>query len=335
VARHDIVVIGASSGGVEVLTEIVAGLPRDFPAAVFVVLHVRADVPSFLPGILNRAGRLPVAHAVDEEPIRLGRVYVAPPGFQTYLHLGRLSVRRGPRENAHRPAIDPLFRTAAHFYGPRVVGVVLTGAMDDGSAGLLAIKRGGGIAVVQDPVDAMFSGMPTSALAVVEADLLLKAGEIATGLVDLVSSDSPVGFMPAEVPLETAEESPARGVALRSEELGPPSAFVCPECSGTLYEIDEGPLLRFRCRVGHAYTEEAMASAQDRSVERALWTALRALEERSALFMKLADFSRRRGHEAMVQMYEKKAREIETDVKTLHELISTGRTLEPMSQNAS
>src|SRR5262245_19532724 len=154
-AEHDVVVIGASSGGVQALTRIAEALPEDLAAAVFVVLHVPADSPSFLPTILNRVGRLPAAHAVDGERIRRGRIYIAPPGLQTYLEPGRIRVRRGPKENSHRPAIDPLFRTAAHHYGARVVGVVLSGALDDGSAGLLAVKSAGGIAVVQDPADAV------------------------------------------------------------------------------------------------------------------------------------------------------------------------------------
>src|SRR5215208_2893941 len=151
---HDIIVIGASSGGVEVLTRLVRTLPESLPAAIFVVLHVRPDAPSMLPAILNRAGLLPAAHAVDSEPIRTGRIYVAPPGMQMYVHRRRVAVERGPRENMHRPAIDPLFRTAAHHHGPRVVGVVLSGALDDGTAGLHAVKKAHGIAVVQDPADA-------------------------------------------------------------------------------------------------------------------------------------------------------------------------------------
>src|SRR5471030_1262436 len=153
-AGHDIIVIGASSGGVEVLTTLVRSLPVDLPAAVFIVLHVRPDAPSLLPSILSRVGRLPAAHAVDGEPIRTGRIYVAPPGRQLYLNKRRVSVEPGPRENMHRPAIDPLFRTAAQHYGTRVIGVILSGALDDGTAGLQAVKEAGGIAVVQNPADA-------------------------------------------------------------------------------------------------------------------------------------------------------------------------------------
>jgi two-component system chemotaxis response regulator CheB len=327
VARHDIVVIGASSGGVEALTRMFSALPESFPAAVFVVLHVRPDAPSHLPAILNRAGPLPAAHAVDQEPIRRGRVYVAPPGMQTYVHQGRIGVRRGPQENGHRPAIDPLFRTAAHFYGSRVIGVVLSGALDDGSAGLLAIKRAGGLTLVQDPEEAMVPTMPASALRVVQADLVTGVDGLAAALIDLVSRDADAAEMHQEVPLETVEEATRPSEAFRSDQLGRPSQFVCPDCSGTLYEIEDGPGLRFRCRVGHAFSEEAMDRAQDGSVERALWTALRTLEERSALMNRLADFARRRHLTAAASAYEQKAKSIERDVASLHALITAGQAV--------
>src|SRR5262245_49258440 len=218
-AQRDVIVIGASSGGVEVLTKLVAGLPDDLPAAVFVVLHVRPDMPSQLPAILNRAGRMPVAHAVDQEPVRRGRIYVAPPGMQTYIQRGRIAVRRGPRENNHRPAIDPLFRTAAHHYGPRVIGVVLSGARDDGSAGLRAVKHAGGVAIVQDPEDAAFPDMPVHAIESVEVDYCLPSAELAATLVALVRADVEGRLLPDEVPLETVEEASVPTPGTRSEKL--------------------------------------------------------------------------------------------------------------------
>src|SRR5438874_2736813 len=179
VAQHDLIVVGASSGGVEALTTLVAGLPSSLAAAVFIVLHVRPEGPSFLPAVLNRAGQLPVAHAVDGEPIRRGRVYVAPPAHQTYLQRGRIAVRQGPQENLHRPAVDPLFRTAAHHYGPRVVGIVLSGVLDDGSAGLLAVRHAGGVTIVQDPSEALFGDMPANAFEAVGPDYCVPVADVA------------------------------------------------------------------------------------------------------------------------------------------------------------
>jgi two-component system chemotaxis response regulator CheB len=314
---------------VQALGKVLSALPADLAAAIFIVLHVRPDAPSQLPAILNRIGRLPAAHAVDGEPIRQGRVYIAPPGQQMYVHNGRLAVRHGPRENMHRPAIDPLFRTAAHQYGPRVIGVVLSGAMDDGSAGLLAVKHAGGIAVVQDPDDAEVRSMPANALERVEVDYRMNADELGALLTCLVSGDAAPGALPSEVPLETVEEAERPKEARRSEELGVPASFTCPECAGSLWEIDEGGgTARYRCRVGHAYSQETMIAAQGDAVERALWVALRALEERVALMHKLASRARQRGLETVAAMFDERSREFDGDVRTIHDLITAGNSLE-------
>jgi two-component system chemotaxis response regulator CheB len=326
---RDIVVIGASTGGVEAISTIVAGLPADLAAAVVVVLHIGENARSHLPEILNRAGRLPAAHAVMDEPLRRGRIYVAPPGLQTYLGPGRLNVRRGPRENGQRPSIDALFRTAAHYYGPRVIGVVLSGALDDGASGLLAIGNAGGVTIVQDPSDARIPDMPANALARADAEYCLPAEQIPAVLASLVGEETD-GEIPREVPLETVEEAAVPEEASRSDELGRPSAFTCPECSGTLFEVDDAGELRFRCRVGHGYSSHALVEAQKESVERALWAALRALEERAALMNKMADGARRRGHGAVAQMFGDKATQINKDVALVHDLITTGRGLEPV-----
>ena len=332
--QRDIIVIGASSGGVHVLTQLVRGLPEQLPAAVFVVLHVPPDTPSHLPAILNRSGPLPASHAVDQEPIRRGRIYVAPPGMQMYLQSGRISVRRGPRENSQRPAIDALFRTAAHHYGPRVIGVVLSGSLDDGAAGLYAVKRGAGIAVVQDPADAEFPDMPANALDRTQVDYAVSTEDLASTLIGLVAYPITNDALRPEIPLETVEEAPKPADALRSAQLGRASDLTCPDCHGTLYEIgDAGTGLRYRCRVGHAFSPESLDAAQTDSVERALWAALRALEERTALMRKLAEHARRRGHGSVAELFEVRSDEVERDVKAIHEVITTGRTLEPVGDH--
>lgn len=195
-------------------------LPPDLPAAIFIVLHVRPDIPSQLPAILNRAGQIPVAHAVDSEPIRRSRVYVAPPGMQTYVNGSRIGVRRGPHENLHRPAIDPLFRTAAHHYGSRVVGIILSGAMGDGAAGLQAVKRGGGIAIVQDPDDATFPSMPETAMAAIQPDFCVPVAQLAPIVLDLVGEDATADLR-SEIALETKEEAALPDEAKRSSVGAP------------------------------------------------------------------------------------------------------------------
>jgi two-component system chemotaxis response regulator CheB len=333
-AHHDVVVVGASSGGVEGLITLLSGLPDDLAAAVFVVLHVRPDVPSQLPAILNRVGTLPVAHAVDGEPIRRGRVYIAPPGMQTYLRRGRIGVRRGPQENLHRPAVDPLFRTAAHHYGARVIGIILSGALDDGAAGLAAIKEAGGIAIVQDPDDAAMRDMPMNAIERTRADHIVPIAALPSLLIDLISQEAVTDLAP-EIPLETLEEAGSGEPFKRSEEMGSPSNVTCPECQGNLWEVRSADGIRFRCRVGHAYTEAAIDAAQSQSVERALWSALKALEERVALMRKLAAQARRRGHEAVAMMFEDRSRTVDNDVRAIHNLIVSSETLEPVGRESA
>jgi two-component system chemotaxis response regulator CheB len=328
---HNIIVIGASSGGVEVLTRLVSRLPESLPAAVFIVLHVRPDAPSMLPAILNRVGLLPAAHAVDNEPIRTGRIYVAPPGMQMYVHHRRVAVERGPRENMHRPAIDPLFRTAAHHHGTRVIGVIASGALDDGTAGLQAVKEAGGIAVVQDPADAACGSMPAHAMARVTVDYCVKADALGDLLIRLAHQPAPDARPPALVPLETPEE--AAGTADLPETgaaLGVESGLTCPECSGILREVREGDVLRFRCRVGHAYTSHTMLEAQGDAIERALWTAVRQLEERTVLIQKLASSARERGHEGVAAIFDDRSVALGRESQVLRQLIENGRALEPI-----
>jgi two-component system, chemotaxis family, protein-glutamate methylesterase/glutaminase len=190
-ARRDIVVIGGSAGAIESVSEIVRGLPPDFPAAVFVVVHFPGSVTSALPRILNRAGTLPAAHPDNEGPIQPGRIYVAPPDCHLFIEDDKIRLTRGPKENGHRPAIDPLFRSAAHHYGPRVIGLLLSGNLSDGTAGLLSIKQHGGIAIVQDPETALYAGMPRSAIERVPVDHVIPVREMARLLVQLTAETAP------------------------------------------------------------------------------------------------------------------------------------------------
>jgi two-component system chemotaxis response regulator CheB len=300
ITGRDIIVIGASAGGVEALSQLAACLPADLPAAIFVVLHVPAHSPSLLPTILNRTGPLPASHASDNEAIRKGRIYVAPPDQHLLLDDGCIRLKRGPRENGHRPAVDPMFRTAARSYGPRVVGVVLSGTLDDGTAGLAAIKQSGGLAVVQDPAEALYAGMPRSALEVVPVDHSLPLAQIA-GLINRLAREpfpEPAGDDPAPERIETEGQIAAFDMdAIEDDDNRPgePSVFACPDCGGTLWELHDGDLTRFRCRVGHAWSANGLLAEQSEGIETALWTALRALEERAALCRRIAERMHERG----------------------------------------
>ena len=240
-----------------------------------------------LPRILSRAGPLPAMHPMDGDPIRRGHIYIAPPDRHLTVEDSVVRVRRGPRENRHRPAIDPLFRTAARVFGSRVIGVILSGQLDDGAAGLRVIRLRGGLTVVQDPQDASSSQMPQSALQYGGADHVLPADEIGPCLAKLVGKCGGATMTKSKERADDAEQN--RTVATPEEGEGIPSAFTCPDCHGTLWELRDGDVARFRCRVGHAYTMTSLAEEQESAVENALWAAMRALEEKSALSRRVAD----------------------------------------------
>ena len=328
---HDIIVIGASAGGVEALKELVRGLPAGIPAAIFVVLHVPSDSTSVLPSILKRAGQLPAYQPEDGEAIEPGRIYVAKPDCHLLIKRGYVRLVRGPKENSSRPAIDPLFRTAARYYSTRVIGVVLSGTLDDGTSGLLAIKSRGGIAVVQSPDDALYSGMPRSALENVKVDYCLPASDIASLLARL--ANEPVeweegGAMDEEMEkeLDTAEFD--LEAMKDNDRPGIPSRYTCPECHGVLFEIDEEGLLRFRCRVGHAYSAETLLSEQSEALEAALWAALRSLEENVALARRLARRMRERGNKRSAERFDNNADDLEERVGLIRKVLLTQEVTE-------
>jgi two-component system chemotaxis response regulator CheB len=328
---HDIIVVGASAGGVEALSQLARGMPRDLPAAVFIVLHVSARSPSIMPSILSRAGALPAAHAVDGMPIEHGRIYVAPPDHHMLVERGRVRVLRGPKENRSRPAVDPLFRSAAVAYGPRVVGVILTGALDDGTHGMRAVKRRGGTSVVQELSEALYPGMPRSVIRNVEVDYRLPVAEMGPLLVRLSREPAEEeGAYPVPDDLETeakiAEQKVDTMELLESvEKLGRLTSYTCPECHGSLWELREGELLRFRCHTGHALSAESMVAEQSEGLEAALWSALRALEEKVALMRQMAARARRRSLLKAAESFEARARETEEHVTTVRTILLNGR----------
>jgi two-component system, chemotaxis family, protein-glutamate methylesterase/glutaminase len=294
-----LVVVGASAGGVEALKTFVAGLPPELPAAVGVVLHVSPNGRSRLPEILSRAGRLPTAHALDGEPIRAGRIYVAVPDRHLVARRGRWVVVRGPRENHARPAIDPLFRSAALEYGRSAIAVVLTGSRGDGVVGAAAVSARGGVVIVQDPEEAEFGGMPSSTISGDHPDRIMPLATIAPAVVEALDQLPEEKRMrenaDEEMSLETRYSTLDRETIERARPPGEPSAFSCPACGGVLWEVDDGGPLRYRCRVGHAYTPEAVYEDQTDAVEYALWAAFRALHERAELTHRIAHRTRSSG----------------------------------------
>jgi two-component system, chemotaxis family, protein-glutamate methylesterase/glutaminase len=293
-ANYDIVVIGASAGGVESLTRLVSKLPKDFSASVFIVLHMTPYRKSALPRILQRVSKLPVTAASDKQSISKNTIFVSPPDKHLILEDNHIKLSRGPKENHTRPSIDVLFRSAALAYADRVIGVILSGSLDDGTAGLKAIKDVGGIAIVQDPDEALHSGMPINAANGVKVDAVLPLTEIAEELSKLVNGKrKPNSNRKKKIDKKLTQKeiqmSKITPESLKEEgEYGTPSVYSCPDCRGVLWEIQDGDFVRFRCRTGHGYLPEILSEEQSEIVESTLWAALTALEEKSSLSMRLA-----------------------------------------------
>jgi two-component system, chemotaxis family, protein-glutamate methylesterase/glutaminase len=284
--KRDIVVIGSSAGGVEALRRFCRGLSEDFPASVFIAQHLSPSARSALPQILDKAGPLPAATPEEGETVRPGRIYVAAPDRHMLLKDGRILMRRGPLENRTRPAADALFRSAAVAYGSRVIGVVLTGLLDDGTEGLIAIKKAGGLSVIQDPDDAEWPSMPRMAMERDHVDHCLPLAGIPALLGRLVCETAgPSHPLPADILAEAAiSEREFAVMDSRSTTPGSPSPLSCPDCGGVLNQIENKASLRFRCQVGHAFTPDGLAAAQNDELERALGIAVRTHRDRMRLF---------------------------------------------------
>ena len=239
-----------------------------------------------------------------------------------------MRVIRGPRENNHRPAIDPLFRSAAYSYGPRVIGIVLSGMLDDGTAGLVAVKNRGGLAVVQDPQEALFPDMPRAALAAVPVDHCVSKKEIAQVIAALTQKPIPgetgkgeTMNAPTEMKKETAITELTPGAIEDDDKPGTPSVYGCPDCGGTLWELQDDEWLRFRCRVGHAYSAEGLLGSQDENLESALWSAFRGLQENAALARRLAERARGNKQDLAAEKFETKSQRAAEQARLIRELL--------------
>ncbi|HET9015786.1 MAG TPA: chemotaxis protein CheB [Thermomicrobiaceae bacterium] len=321
-----IIAIGCSAGGVQTLSRLVSDLPPDIPAAICVVVHFPPDSTSVLPRILERAGKLPASHAHDGDLLEAGRIYVAPPDWHLVVNGMDLALSHAPAENGHRPAIDVLLRSVARTWNGRGIGVILSGTGDDGTAGLGVLRARGGVAIVQDPVEAIFAAMPRSALENVDvtycvpvADMGPLLAGLAAALVEPVAAPQ-VGAEGAEDP---AEESAG------PTPIGGASGLTCPDCGGALWEIEEGSVLRFRCRVGHTFSPESLFDQQWDELEHALWAAVRALDERAALSRRIAARFRARGHREMAERFEARAQSAVDRAAVIQRALVSGSEANP------
>ena len=311
-------VIGGSAGSIEALRNLLLALPRDFPAPILVVIHTPVDASGQLSWVFQRDSKLVVLAAANGEALKPAHVYIAPRNCHLTVENGEIRLLSGPLENRHRPAIDPLFRSAALEYGPAVVGIILSGYLDDGSLGLYEVKNCGGTAIVQDPDDAMAPDMPRNAQERVGPDYVVPIAELAPLMVRL-----------ANEPIHVVAPKESYAMAEKKESPGNPSVFTCPECHGTLWEVDEGNTLRFRCRVGHSFTADSMLQDQSLDVERALWAALRVLEENTDLSVRMATRARHTGRVHAEKRYSERSEESRRNAVILRDLLTSGRRQEP------
>lgn len=309
--------MGASAGGVEALSSVVANLPANLDACVLVVLHIPPAGPSALGPILDRKGPLPARTAHDGEPVASGQVLVAPPNHHLVVEDGHVGLSVGPRENGHRPAIDVLFRTAAAARGPDVIAVVLSGLLEDGAAGAAAVREHGGVVLVQDPGDAVYPAMPRTVIERLGPDAVATAEDLGGLIVKFADAARARHVEGRGDPM--LDENERSGVV-----LGPPSGYVCPDCDGTLYIVEDAALLRFRCRVGHAWGADILLQQQGLSVERALWIALRTLEEKADLSRRLADRAAAEGRPLTCEKFTQAAIETLDSARAIRALMERG-----------
>lgn len=323
---RDIIVVGASSGGVTALKELVSGLPKDFKGSVFIVLHIPAYSESRLPWILDKAGPLHAIHPKDGEIIEPGKIYIAVNDHHLIVEEGKVRVKRGPKENRFRPSIDALFRSAAYVYGSRVIGVILSGMLNDGVSGLWTIQQQGGLVIVQDPNDAEQPQLPENTLEYVDADYIIPASDMGPIIASLVKEPAPnknkfsaeqLKLLELEVIIATKGDAFEMGIM----EMGEFTPFTCPQCHGALVRLVEGKFIRFRCHTGHAYTASSLLAELSEAVESKLWQTMRGLEEMDMLLSSIGDQYKELGNNKAAKLFHRKARESGKRAQFVHDAV--------------
>lgn len=318
-----IVVIGASAGGQEAICKLIASLPERLNAAIFIVMHVSSQsLDNFLVNRLQKYTTLPCQSAVDEQAIEPGHIYIAPADHHLIVTAGVMHLRKGPSENRWRPSIDVLFRSAAVYYNVRTIGIILTGMLDDGTSGMQAIKKCGGTCIVQDPAEAAYPDMPQSVLDNSLVDHILGVTTMGDAILETITGKKITG---AEVPAAIKAETLLMEKIITNidaiSKLASHSVYTCPDCGGGLWEIKEGDQTRYRCHIGHSYSQNDLAKKQFESLNGTLWVALRMMEERKNLLNKITRQDESRNMHALAEMHADRARELEVHINNLKELL--------------
>lgn len=318
-----IITVGASAGGISALRTLFAQLPRVLDAAFFIVIHTSAASSNSLAALLNEVAAMPAKTAEDGEAICPGHIYIGPPDLHMLVKADHVRLYKGPHENRHRPAIDPTFRSAAVAHQTNAIGIILTGFLDDGTSGLLAIKRCGGVAIVQDPEEAEYSDMPRNAIAAVEADYTVPLSQMGSILETLIAQ--PVA-MPGPIPDDVAMEARIAEQAVsnisREQKLGSLVPFGCPDCGGPLWQIESDQVRRYRCHTGHGFTAKALLDGQNDALEQALWAAMRTMEEQANITATLAQDEKARGRTRTAEMYQERADVAKSHAKIIRQLLT-------------
>ncbi len=318
--RRNIVVIGTSAGGLKVLDEIISQLPTDLPASIFIVQHMSAENTGA--ALLHKLGRhksFRCKLAEDGETFKPGRIYIGPPDAHLLVKETTLLVTKGARENRYRPAIDPLFRSAAVTHGPAVIGVILSGMLNDGTSGLIAIKHCGGVTVVQDPRGADYPGMPESALQNIKVDYCVAASEMGELLEKLTHErHGKKKTIPNDVRTEAEIAERVLSDVQQVNGLGSQVPYNCPNCGGVLWEVDNPDLQRYRCHTGHAFTAAALLDSQSEKIEETLWVSLRMFEERKNLLNSMAHKQSGTGQKAA---YAQRAAESQVHIERIRAML--------------
>lgn len=325
-ANRDIIVVGASAGGVPALIELVRNFPPGLKASVFVVLHVSPHLPSQLPQIITRSGYLKAVHPRDDQVMEQGMIYVAPPNHHMLLEDNRILIKKGPKENRFRPSIDALFRSAAYTFKTRAIGIILSGMLDDGTSGMWSVKRMGGLAIIQAPDDAIYSSMPNSVVEYVDADYTVPVSEMAGLIQQLISEPAPEKpemdqdeIRRVETEIQIAAQKNAFEMGL--QDMGQRSLLTCPECNGSLVQFKEGKRTRYRCHTGHAFTQNSLMGNVSKAIEDKLWQTVRSLEELIIILEEMAKQYEQSGQLAQADQFYKKVQKIRKKAARLHEYI--------------
>jgi two-component system, chemotaxis family, protein-glutamate methylesterase/glutaminase len=318
-----IIVIGASAGGLNAIGEMASQLPPDINAAVFIVLHLsKAALGDILVNRVQRNSLLPCKLAEDREPIKAGNIYIAPPDRHLLVKEDHVLLGHGPTENRFRPSIDVLFRSAAASYGEKTIGVVLTGFLNDGTAGMMAIKSSGGYCLVQDPNEAEYPDMPLSVLETLEVDQVAPLKNMGTAILKIINEAKEKGISPPATVVAESKLSERSAISIEAvSKLGKKSLYACPDCGGGLWEIETGKMVHYRCHIGHSYSENDLLIRQIETVENTLWIALRMLEERKLLLQKISRQNKERGLERLGQNYDRQASDIDHHISELKGLL--------------